>query len=609
MVSKVSTMPEFESAINTQGLAVVDFYADWCGPCKAIAPFIEQMAQKYPGVRFLKVDVDAAKEIAQAKRISAMPTFHFYAKGQLVEEMKGANPSEFEKNILKHKGAGDPFSNSLGHKLSAGPVDPNVPALSAREARLLAFQNLEGPKKPVDEGKEGIEGTSSSSSGAIVDGDIDEEEALAKALALSMADVKSSVPVPPAASTSSASKATVVKNTGTKQAQEDAEFAAAMAEQDLIDAKSDAEAMVNNIVKSDSNESSGFDGVGEDEEMVPVPVNESLLQQLVEMGFPEARSRKSLVHGGSLDGALAWLTEHQDDADIDQPYMVRLSDTIPKAPLTEEEKEKQMQVIKDRVKSRREERQKTEKADSIRKEKERRERGQEMETMQEERARLQRKRDAERAKKEKNDAIKERERLKAEITRDKEIRRLNKGVIPSILGVDGYNPSIGDKTAAQDPSSAVSEDLTPSKRDATDEKKTAPSSSATKKTSSTGSASKEILNPEQKIETAITTILRYRTGGDGGTALKLLLTFVNNIVKSPNEPKYRAINTESNAFKTKLAHIVGPVLLLKAVGFEKNEEDGKLHYQPPMSAVAAPLLVDTAAKLTAAEAHFRQMNP
>ena len=192
--------------------------------------------------------------------------------------------------------------------------------------------------------------------------------------------------------------------------------------------------------------------------------------------------------------------------------------------------------------------------------------------MQEERARLQRKRDAERAKKEKNDAIKERERLKAEITRDKEIRRLNKGVIPSVLGVDGYNPSIGDKTAAQDPSSAVSEDLTPSKRDAADEKKTAPSSSATKKTSSTGSASKEIVGPEQKIETAITTILRYRTGGDGGTALKLLLTFVNNIVKSPNEPKYRAINTESNAFKTKLAHIVGPVLLLKAVGFEKTEE-------------------------------------
>ena len=49
--------------------------------------------------------------------------------------------------------------------------------------------------------------------------------------------------------------------------------------------------------------------------------DKSLLQQLVEMGFPDAISRKSLVHGGSLDGALAWLTEHQDDADIDQPYM------------------------------------------------------------------------------------------------------------------------------------------------------------------------------------------------------------------------------------------------------------------------------------------------
>ena len=59
-----------------------------------------------------------------------------------------------------------------------------------------------------------------------------------------------------------------------------------------------------------------------EEEMVPVPVDSALLSDLMEMGFSDVRARKGLVHGNSLDGALAWLSEHQDDADIDQPYMV-----------------------------------------------------------------------------------------------------------------------------------------------------------------------------------------------------------------------------------------------------------------------------------------------
>lgn len=259
------------------------------------------------------------------------------------------------------------------------------------------------------------------------------------------------------------------------------------------------------------------------------------------------------------------------------------------------------------------EREKADKVNAIKNEKDRRERGQLMVQTEDERARLARKREGEKMKKEKMDALKERERLKAEIARDKEIRRLNKGVIPSVLGVDGYNPSIGDKSAPM----PASESITPAKRDAADEKKApAPSSSATQKkttssssSSSTASKDQAIVDPVQKIDSSIQTILRYRTGGDGGTALKLLLTFVNNIVNNPNEVKYRAINTESAAYKTKLAHIVGPVQLLKAVGFEKNDEDGKLYYQPPMGVVATPLLIETAAKLTTAEATFRQMNP
>jgi uncharacterized UBP type Zn finger protein len=110
--------------------------------------------------------------------------------------------------------------------------------------------------------------------------------------------------------------------------------------------------------------------------MVPVPVNDELLGQLVDMGFADVRARKSLVHGGSLDGALAWLTEHQEDADIDQPYLVRKSDTIPKVPLTEEEMAVRMEALKAKAQTRRKGREEQERKDAIQGEKDRRERGQ-----------------------------------------------------------------------------------------------------------------------------------------------------------------------------------------------------------------------------------------
>jgi len=55
MVKEISSAEEFSREIKVPNLVVVDFYATWCGPCKMIAPFIEQMSRKYPEVVFLKV--------------------------------------------------------------------------------------------------------------------------------------------------------------------------------------------------------------------------------------------------------------------------------------------------------------------------------------------------------------------------------------------------------------------------------------------------------------------------------------------------------------------------------------------------------------------------
>jgi len=115
------------------------------------------------------------------------------------------------------------------------------------------------------------------------------------------------------------------------------------------------------------------------------------------------------------------------------------------------------------------------------------------------------------------------------------------------------------------------------------------------------------ISAEKRIDAAITLIMKYRLGGDGGNALKLLITFIKNIVDHPDDPKYRSINTESNAYKTKLANLVGPLNLLLSLGFERVTEDGveKLKYnQQPMD-VAFP---ETLTKLLKAEDTYRRMN-
>uniref|UniRef100_A0A8W8L3T6 Thioredoxin n=1 Tax=Magallana gigas TaxID=29159 RepID=A0A8W8L3T6_MAGGI len=84
MVKQVDSKAEFDSTIKDNKMVVVDFFATWCGPCKMIAPKIEEMEKEYSGVVFIKVDVDENEETAAACEISAMPTFHIYKDGAKV---------------------------------------------------------------------------------------------------------------------------------------------------------------------------------------------------------------------------------------------------------------------------------------------------------------------------------------------------------------------------------------------------------------------------------------------------------------------------------------------------------------------------------------------
>ena len=92
----------FAELINSETPTLVDFYADWCGPCKMMAPVIDQLASEMTGkVRVLKVDVDKNQKAASAYNIQGVPTFILFKKGKIVWQQAGGVAGHTLKSIIQ----------------------------------------------------------------------------------------------------------------------------------------------------------------------------------------------------------------------------------------------------------------------------------------------------------------------------------------------------------------------------------------------------------------------------------------------------------------------------------------------------------------------------
>lgn len=102
-VRVVSSLSELQALLSQPKLTVVDFFATWCGPCKAIAPLIENLAASKPHVNFAKIDVDRTPDVIQMYPVRAMPTFFFFKNGNVVEKFEGADINSVTRLVQEHE--------------------------------------------------------------------------------------------------------------------------------------------------------------------------------------------------------------------------------------------------------------------------------------------------------------------------------------------------------------------------------------------------------------------------------------------------------------------------------------------------------------------------
>lgn len=279
---------------------------------------------------------------------------------------------------------------------------------------------------------------------------------------------------------------------------------------------------------------------GDEPEMVPAEVNQVLLEQMVEMGFSKNRSIRALYYTSAdvVDQAITWLTENEDDPELDEELLVKK-----KKPMTPEEMKTHLEELKIAAKARRE---KEEKELEFHKEKERIRIGREMmaaKRVDEENAR---KRLLDERKREKAEEKAAREKVRIKLEEDKRARRRKLGL----------------------PEEPTEEEL--------QKKKERDAQKAQEKAEAQGMSMRNVVKPVGRLEQLRRRLVEMKQGcGEEAFtgACTLLLKYLGNIVRAPQEEKYRKIRLSNATFVSKVASVEGALGFLEGCGFNIDEAE------------------------------------
>ncbi|KAK6821250.1 putative thioredoxin [Apiospora arundinis] len=142
----ISSQGEWQRILGSSTIVVADFYADWCGPCKMVAPTFESLSTKFskPGkITFCKVNVDNQQPIASAHGVRAMPTFLIFKNGSVIETIQGANPPALTAGVEKAVKLAGPGGASGGGAQGAVFKTPRSHPRRARKQRQWWTEALE----------------------------------------------------------------------------------------------------------------------------------------------------------------------------------------------------------------------------------------------------------------------------------------------------------------------------------------------------------------------------------------------------------------------------------------------------------------------------------
>ncbi|MCH4208262.1 MAG: thioredoxin [Solobacterium sp.] len=89
MVTLINSKEEYDNILASNKSVFVDFFADWCGPCKMVGPLVEKISETNPDIKFVKVNVDSNPEIASMYGIMSIPTLIAFKDGKLAKQAVG----------------------------------------------------------------------------------------------------------------------------------------------------------------------------------------------------------------------------------------------------------------------------------------------------------------------------------------------------------------------------------------------------------------------------------------------------------------------------------------------------------------------------------------